>query len=88
MHLVTGGPIFITPRPIRLITWTSFKVFLRYNGKLSSSIQVLHISRHRTKGWYDRFLRQVSALHVASYWGLDKAVAMLMKEEHEVDANH
>ncbi|KLU88296.1 hypothetical protein MAPG_07283 [Magnaporthiopsis poae ATCC 64411] len=61
--------------------------FLRHEGKLSSSIQVLHMSRHRTKGWHDRFPRQVSALHAASYWGLDKVAAMVL-EEGKVDANH
>ncbi|KAL8367153.1 hypothetical protein RB599_010243 [Gaeumannomyces hyphopodioides] len=60
--------------------------FLRHEGKLSSSIQVLHMSRHRTKGWHDRFPRQVSALHAASYWGLDKVAAMIL--EGKVDANH
>jgi len=62
--------------------------FLGHSGKLSSSIQVLHMSRHRTKGWHDRFPRQVSALHVASYWGLDNAVALLLEGDEKVDANH
>ncbi|EJT73120.1 hypothetical protein GGTG_09970 [Gaeumannomyces tritici R3-111a-1] len=60
--------------------------FLRHEGKLSASIQVLHMSRHRTKGWHDRFPRQVSALHAASYWGLEQVAATIL--EGKVDVNH
>ncbi|KAB5560309.1 ankyrin repeat-containing domain protein [Coniochaeta sp. 2T2.1] len=60
--------------------------FLLDSGKLSSSIQVLYMSRHRAKGWYDRFPKQVSPLHAAAYWDLDKAVAKLLEEK--ADINH
>ncbi|KAK4124384.1 hypothetical protein N657DRAFT_671375 [Parathielavia appendiculata] len=61
-----------------------FKGF-RDNRKLSSSIQVLHTSRHRIKGGYSRFPTQVTQLHVAAYWGLQKLLIVLCQRAIDIN---
>jgi len=72
----------VEPQHIELV-----QDFLRDDGKLSSSIQVLHMPRHRAKGWHDCFPKQVTPLHAAAYWGLDKVVTRLVVGEGVV-INH
>lgn len=81
-HLYNASRTGEVPEDILLL-----REFLGHAGKLSASVQVLHMPLHRTKGWHTRFPTQVSALHAASYWGLDKAVTVLL-EGKEVDVNH
>ncbi|KAL2126818.1 hypothetical protein VTI74DRAFT_183 [Chaetomium olivicolor] len=52
--------------------------FLGDGRKLSASVQILHTSRHRTKGGYDRFPKRVTPLHVAAYWGLPRILTVLL----------
>ncbi|KAK3994869.1 ankyrin repeat-containing domain protein [Cladorrhinum sp. PSN332] len=60
--------------------------FLQDSEKLSSSIQALHIPRRRMNMWFDRFPKQVSPLHVAAYWGLDKVVAIVLGENININS--
>ncbi|MCJ1394650.1 hypothetical protein MMC18_007530 [Xylographa bjoerkii] len=59
--------------------------FLKDEAKVSSFVQILNIPRYRMKGWYDRFPKQFSPLHVVAYWGLDKIFNILFQEETNIN---
>lgn len=61
-------------------------VFLRNEMKVSSSVQILNIPRHRMKDWYARFPKKFSPLHVVAFWGLDKILTILLQETVEIDS--
>lgn len=59
---------------------------LRDPMKLASLVQVSHAIGDRRGQWYDNFPKQVTPLHVAAHWGLDKVVAMLLQGNVDVDS--
>ncbi|RMZ72366.1 ankyrin repeat [Pyrenophora seminiperda CCB06] len=43
---------------------------------LSNEEKISHIPRYRVEGWYNRFPKDFSPLHVVAYWGLDFVLKM------------
>ncbi|EED17209.1 tankyrase, putative [Talaromyces stipitatus ATCC 10500] len=59
--------------------------FLEQSRKLVSFVQILHVTRYRTRDWYDRFPRQFGPLHAAAYWGLEEVLGYLLEKDFDVD---
>ncbi|EEP77938.1 predicted protein [Uncinocarpus reesii 1704] len=60
--------------------------YLENSQKLSSSIQVLHLTSYRKKNWYDRFPRHFGPLHVGAYWNLKHIVRSFLEAGFEVNS--
>ena len=60
--------------------------FLNDEKRLSSFVQILHVSARRTKDWYECFPQHFGPLHVAAYWGLDKIIVVLSAESTGIDS--
>lgn len=54
--------------------------YLKSSMKFSSGIQALYATSRRPKDWFDQYPKEVGPLHMASYWGLESLVALLLEE--------
>jgi ankyrin repeat domain-containing protein 50 len=61
------------------------RAFLKDEGKLYSSIQILNMPWHRMKGWYNRFPKQFSSLYVVAYWGLYEVLNVILQEDRDIN---
>ncbi|WEW59218.1 hypothetical protein PRK78_004687 [Emydomyces testavorans] len=59
--------------------------YLEDSAKLSSSVQVLHLTPSRKKDWYNRFPNRFGPLHAAAYWNLEHIMSNFL--ESGVDVN-
>lgn len=60
--------------------------FLDQSKKLASSVQVLHVTRYRTKDWFTRYPKNFRPSHVVAYWGLEKVLELLLENDFDIDA--
>src|SRR5271154_2111096 len=58
--------------------------FLESESKISCSIQVMHISEYRYEGYTTRFPKAVLGLWVASYFGLEQVVHLLLENGADI----
>jgi ankyrin repeat protein len=64
------------------------KLILRYlndNNKLLSAAQVLYAASPRIKDWFDRYPKQINALHIAAWWGLTQIIETLLREGADIN---
>ncbi|VUC31161.1 unnamed protein product [Clonostachys rosea] len=55
-------------------------------GKRESSVQVVHLLRHRVGDWHDRYPRNFTALHAAAFWGLTQSIEHLASYSEGIDS--
>ncbi|MCJ1307667.1 hypothetical protein MMC25_001315 [Agyrium rufum] len=60
--------------------------FFKDKMKLSSSVQILYMPRHRIKNWHTRFPRKFNLIHVIAYWGLNEILPYILQEGGNIDS--
>ena len=60
--------------------------FMEDQQRLSSVVQISHISLRQEPDWHDKYPKQFGPLHLAAYEGLDKILAMLCNEGTIIDS--
>jgi hypothetical protein len=61
-------------------------IFLKHSLNLDCSIQVMHTSLYRSAGYSQDFPKKLNALHVATSFGLDVLVRLLLSKGAEPDS--
>ncbi|KAI9040298.1 uncharacterized protein KD926_008388 [Aspergillus affinis] len=69
-----------TPELVRLVLQ-----YVEDDHKLSSSIQVLHVTTHRAKDWFNRFPKRFGPSHIAAYWGLEKILSIVLQTSVDIN---
>ena len=55
--------------------------YLRDERTISAYIKVLYGTPNWTRSWYDQFPRRIGPIHIATYWGMDKILNVLLLQD-------